>query len=544
MMSTNDNNSSLGPIDVDNSSNPHLDQQLSENNSHNSCSNNTQILENNSNYSSMNQQQNNVPISNEFNKNELENEILRLKTELEKSKENFKLREEEYEKYEKENEQKIIELKNKTIEQETTIKDLQYYTKKIETSHTKLRQRLKDKKTEIQSLKQKNSELEDEASNYQSALGVATNFEMSDDDINHNVQLNDDILSLQDKIDDYVTNLVRSKVDVKFEEIAKLLPRYECQYKIDFNNPDKQFVKAILQRHVLETIFEFANYYFSQNKEDHYLESDVAKKTDELYELMEKFSWTRDGTDEITKVTPIKLRQVVYVALGMRGLGDMIKSDNKYLHKSVEKFSEDLNNSMNQYRVLIDPKKKEDIDALAKILIQEVFRIFYFRLKIQEPVPQYYWFNCGDKVNKMCMEASWDEEEIDDLVVELCTFPLIYQDINSNQKIFTLAKVFTRHVPKSSILQNVGTTIGRAFRSITGYDNSDQVERSNDFTVQNTTASDESDESDGSDESGESGEYDQSSTDHSTDHSVDTETEESEEGNVETNTVETTAENN
>jgi hypothetical protein len=45
--------------------------------------------------------------------------------------------------------------------------------------------------------------------------------------------------------------LKSTKVEIKFEEIKKLLPLYECQIKID---SDKLFIKAILQRHVLETI--------------------------------------------------------------------------------------------------------------------------------------------------------------------------------------------------------------------------------------------------------------------------------------------------
>ncbi|PKC02019.1 hypothetical protein RhiirA5_353257 [Rhizophagus irregularis] len=99
------------------------------------------------------------------------------------------------------------------------------------------------------------------------------------------------------------------------------------------------------------------------------------------------------------------------------------------------------------------------------------------------------------------MDTNWDEDEIDELVVELCTFPLIYQVINSNQEVFTSAKVFTRRVPQPSpsLIQNVGSL----FKGITGLlsnnsDNSDQAEQpNNDFTVQNTanaTASDDSGE--------------------------------------------------
>ncbi|CAB5381302.1 unnamed protein product [Rhizophagus irregularis] len=73
--------------------------------------------------------------------------------------------------------------------------------------------------------------------------------------------------------------------------------------------------------------------------------------------------------------------------------------------------------------------------------------------------------------------------------------------INSNQEVFTSAKVFTRRVPQPSpsFIQNVGSL----FKGITGIlsnnsDNSDQAEQpNNDFTVQNTanaTASDDSGE--------------------------------------------------
>ncbi|CAB5127766.1 unnamed protein product [Rhizophagus irregularis] len=490
--SNNNNNSSLTSIDVDGSSNQHSDHQLSESNDNNS----------NNSISSTNQQ-NNVLTSNEFDnvdteiksdiqetteKNKhLEVEILKLKTELENS------------------QQKTIEQKQTIIKQGAMIIELQDSKKKIEDVYTKFKQRLREKSSEVQSLIQRNSELENEASNYQSALGVATNINISDDDINHNVQLHDDVLSLQDKIDDYVTNLGKLNVNIKIDEIKKLLPRYGCQIKIDPYNVDKQFIKAILRRHVLETIFEFARDFFSNNEGDNYLESVVVKKTDELYGLMEKFSSTRGGTDEITKVTPIKLRQLIYTALGMRGLGDIKesdKSDNICVNNFItEKFSENLNKSMDQYRVITNPKKKESADRLSKILIQEVFRIFYFRLKIQEPIAQYHWFNCGDKVSKTSMDTNWDEDEIDELVVELCTFPLIYQVINSNQEVFTSAKVFTRRVPQPSpsLIQNVGSL----FKGITGLlsnnsDNSDQAEQpNNDFTVQNTanaTASDDSGE--------------------------------------------------
>ncbi|GBB88699.1 hypothetical protein RclHR1_15260009 [Rhizophagus clarus] len=467
MATTNDNNSSLSPTDVDGSSNQHSDHQLSESNDHNS-----------NNSTSSSNQQNNVLTSNEFDNAEtgIENDNIQ-----ETSEKNNNLDEILQLK------QKINEQKETIINQTTVIIGLQGYNKKLEDTSTRLKQRLKDTLLQVQSLKERNTELENEASNYQQALGAATNFKMSDDDRNHNVQLYEDILSLQDKIESYVTNLGKLNAEIKIDEVKKLPPRYGCQTKIDPFNLDKQFIKAILRRHVLETIFEFAEDFFSNNNEEnYYLESVVVKKTGELSGLMEKFSSTRDGTDEIAKVTPTKLRQLIYAALGTRGFGDINESDVNFI---TNKFTENLNKSINQYRVIIDPKKNETVDRLAKILIQEVIRIFYFRLKIQEPMAQHHWFKCGDKVSKTSMDANWDDDEIDELVVELCTFPLIYQDINSNRIVFTPAKVFTRHVPLSNILQNDGMTLSN--NSV----NSDQTESpNNDFDVQNVTNDISSDE--------------------------------------------------
>ena len=47
-------------------------------------------------------------------------------------------------------------------------------------------------------------------SNYQSALGVATSFQLRDDDQNNAVNLNNDILELNDNIKKYITNVTES----------------------------------------------------------------------------------------------------------------------------------------------------------------------------------------------------------------------------------------------------------------------------------------------------------------------------------------------
>src|SRR4051794_4654185 len=97
--------------------------------------------------------------------------------------------------------------------------ELQDRNKYLEDENANLRMELKEYKdniellkTDIQSLKRKNDDLEAEASKYQSALGIATNFDYSDDQ-NLNVKLNEDILALHDTLENYVTNL-KPKIDV------------------------------------------------------------------------------------------------------------------------------------------------------------------------------------------------------------------------------------------------------------------------------------------------------------------------------------------
>jgi hypothetical protein len=164
---------------------------------------------------------------------------------------------------------------------------------------------------------------------------------------------------------------------------------------------------------------------------------------------MKTFTNTHEGTDVIIKIYTYKVTPTnTYTAFGMRGLGNISESNESSTsntHKSIINFAKKLNDLMNKYRVIKDFKMKERTDKSAEIIIQQVFRIFYFRLKVQEPVAQYHWFKHGDKVSKITMKASWGDDDIDDLVVELCIFPLIGQFIDSNLsnlKVFTHAKVF------------------------------------------------------------------------------------------------------
>ncbi|EXX58500.1 uncharacterized protein OCT59_009921 [Rhizophagus irregularis] len=377
------------------------------------------------------------------------------------------------------------ELNQKYKEQIGDLEDLKKQKEYFDSQYKKSEQQLKEKTTQIKSLKQKNKELEEEASKYQSALGIATSFDFNIDDQNNNVKLNQDILSLQDTLEIYVTNL-KPKIDVNINEVNELLLTYECQSKISEKDPNKPLIKAVLQRRVLEEILAQADFYFKEFKDsnkDHHLESNIVSKTVVLNNLMEKLYNSRLGDDEITRITPIRIRQQVYTALGTRGFNDIRKTDGEILkHDSIDIISNKINKVINKYRIINDIDKRRYVNALAKDLVLNVVRIFYFRLPIQEPMAQYHWFNNNERINKSYMKGCWDEDEIEDMVVEVCSFPMIYKPEDDGDKICTPAKVFPIHIIKEQ-------SIGEKLMSMVKY-----IYSSNDDS--NATKFDESDEYD------------------------------------------------
>ncbi|CAG8502011.1 5998_t:CDS:1 [Scutellospora calospora] len=298
-------------------------------------------------------------------------------------------------------------------------------------------------------------ELKDEASKYQLALGNATTFRLNDDDKNNTVQLNVDIESLQDKISDYVTHL-KGSINLDYGAINRLLERYGSKTQINHQTPNKPLIKAVLQRHVLEKILNFANEYFNKNEIDtstYCLESEIVYKTKDLIESVNRLSYERFGSDHVTQAAPIKLRQQIYAVLGHRGFSDTHENG---LHPFLKQCQNALNHSINRYRSFKDPDKTTSIEEKAVELVSDVIRLFYFRFKVQEPIIHYYWFKYGEKVHKIYMNAQC-EEDVDDVLVDICSFPLIGKDLNdpSKRKIFTQAKVYSRVEPKKQTLATI-----------------------------------------------------------------------------------------
>jgi hypothetical protein len=283
-----------------------------------------------------------------------------------------------------------------------------------------LEQQLKEIKSQIQLLKQKNN-------NYQSTTGISY--------CNHNnIIFNNDILELQDNLENYVTNL-KPKIDVNINEVKKLLIKYGCQSKISGKGLNKPLIIAVLQRHVLEEILAQADFYFKgSNKE----ESDIIWQNMILTSLMYN---NRHGNTTF---------------------GTTSNSE----HNFISIISKKINKMMNKYRVIKDIKRKKLVNSLAKDLVINVVRIFYISLHIQGPVAQYHWFNNNEKINKSYMKGNWNEDEVEDLVVEVCSFPLILKPTcPGGFEVCTPAKVFPLHIMKQSLAENLETTVGRKFKN-------------------------------------------------------------------------------
>ncbi|PKY25578.1 hypothetical protein RhiirB3_528011 [Rhizophagus irregularis] len=348
-------------------------------------------------------------------------------------------------------ESNIINLDQQLRDQEKNFK-LQF--KQANEKHKKnisdIRQKLDEKGNGLRELEEKNLKLKEEASKYQSALGVATNIRLGDGDQNHSVKLKQDILKLQTTLENYVTHL-KPNMKINIKKVQELAREYGCINEITAKNPNKLFIKAVLQRKVLDLVCEFSNEFVKFRDGNYKLESDIDSKAKELLNLIKLFSTTRAGTDGVIDASTVKIRQQVYGILGNRGFNNIIDNDgNMRMHDFIAHFSNELNKMMNQYREINDINRKKQVDAMAPKLIQDIFKLLWFRINVQEPKLECEFFE-NDMINPNLMKGAWNDDEIDKLRVDICYFPLIGTKLNSSDaKIYTLAKVFPRYISASS----------------------------------------------------------------------------------------------
>ncbi|CAB4395681.1 unnamed protein product [Rhizophagus irregularis] len=346
-------------------------------------------------------------------------------------------------------ESNIINLDQQLRDQEKNFK-LQF--KQANEKHKKnisdIRQKLDEKGNGLRELEEKNLKLKEEASKYQSALGVATNIRLGDGDQNHSVKLKQDILKLQTTLENYVTHL-KPNMKINIKKVQELAREYGCINEITAKNPNKLFIKAVLQRKVLDLVCEFSNEFVKFRDGNYKLESDIDSKAKELLNLIKLFSTTRAGTDGVIDASTVKIRQQVYGILGNRGFNNIIDNDgNMRMHDFIAHFSNELNKMMNQYREINDINRKKQVDAMAPKLIQDIFKLFWFRTNVQEPEIKIEYFKSNCIIDPNMMKGTWnDDDEINKLRVDICYFPLVGRDFDSSDvRIYTPAKVFPREI--------------------------------------------------------------------------------------------------
>ncbi|CAB4375347.1 unnamed protein product [Rhizophagus irregularis] len=313
----------------------------------------------------------------------------------------------------------------------------------IQENDTKIQEfirEIQEKDRKIEDLEQYNIKIRDEAAKYQYALGAA----LSDNDEINSVALKDDIIRLQYSLEEYITKCKGSVItEIDLPGVQDLLKKYGSQTIITIDQ--KALIKAVLKRHVIEKIFEYANGYFNNpNARD--IEVIMYKKCKDIVKLAKDFAEQRDGVDETTKVLPIKLRQQICKVLGNRGFNNVINRNNqKFLHDFIRKNQYNLNKEINKYRKLNPEKKKEikEIEDMAGDIIRKVVTLFWFRLRVQEPVADKFWFKNNEMIDPNTMEGKWEDNDIDNIVVDICYFPLIAN--NSTRHIYTHTKILHMH---------------------------------------------------------------------------------------------------
>ncbi|CAG8666495.1 139_t:CDS:2 [Rhizophagus irregularis] len=272
-----------------------------------------------------------------------------------------------------------------------------------------------------------------------------SNYRLEDVAQNYGMELNNDISKLNDNLKKYITNL-KQDVIVNVEEIRKLLLLYKCPVKITNQKDDLLLIQAVLQRHIIETIFSYATKYFQSTGQHYHLESDIINQASLLSTLLTDASKYRTGNDGIMHIASTKLRKQIYSILNNCGFSDIHgKSKTTYEHPFITFYKEKLSKTMNELRTIKD-QEKITVENLAATIIREVIKIFWFRLKIHESVVQYVWIPYNAKVNETFMKGeNIDDNDNENLYVDLCYFPLIGRDLTSdNHEVYVPAKVFVR----------------------------------------------------------------------------------------------------
>ncbi|CAI2174734.1 1673_t:CDS:1 [Funneliformis geosporum] len=316
--------------------------------------------------------------------------------------------------------------------------------KEIMENHTKMTQdrdkMIKQLQEEAKELRQEAKSAKEEATTYQAALGSATNIRWSDSTLNNPIQLTKDIENLQHSLTVF-TKVKGKSIKINEDAAKKLLAEYQCKANLD-HKEIKNYLAAALQRMILETIFYFADNLFKYANHDSFsdklLESYIVYYTHYLIKNTNLLATTREGKDSVTAITPVKIRQQVYAALGSRGFA-------KPNHPLVSHLINKILGKMEMYREVIDDGNKNELRSDAEKIIRTGLQL-WFCLKAQEPIAKVQWFKAGAHLESHLIVGAWENDNIKEMEVDFAYFPLIMSE-HDNQ-VFSKAQVFVR--PKAN----------------------------------------------------------------------------------------------
>ncbi|CAG8730653.1 3174_t:CDS:1 [Racocetra persica] len=283
---------------------------------------------------------------------------------------------------------------------------------------------------------------------------------------------------------DEFTSVKGKDVSINEEAANELLLHYKCVMRVK-EGKGKPVLSAALQRLILEELFRLISEYSFQSKfenqqqsplshehsqpqqevdqqevdqqdpetsprlspipeaytikvDDNILEAEIATSMKVLCDLVKQLSESRKGTDDITNLTPINIRQQVFAALGTRGF-----CNDK--HPFIDQLTDAILKTAGKYRQFKSKEKQTESHERAAKIAKEI-ALLYFRLLAQEPVPEFTeFFEAGTPLQNNIMEGTWDDYEIHDLEVEICSFPLVsIKDKDNSRKVLYKGVVLTR----------------------------------------------------------------------------------------------------
>ncbi|CAG8591413.1 5553_t:CDS:2 [Dentiscutata erythropus] len=270
----------------------------------------------------------------------------------------------------------------------------------------------------------KNHILRIRISNYQAALENAFNDQFPYDNKKDFIRLHDDINKFHNKVIIFVTDL-KNDAYMHSNRISELLQHYKCKTEISSQRPT-QLIKEVLKRLVIDIIIDMVNTYFEFNEADNFY---PGKNVIGL--LLKKLCLlTVKRSDNIMKEIPVKERQQIYLFLKNLVFGEDENHEHSFIHNSKKQ----LINTIDQYRTIIKYSKRKEIEDYASSLIRDVIDIFYFRRYTFEQIIDYMWIKNNKPIDPLSINKVWDDDaDIDNLVVQFCSFPLFGRKKNSFQ---------------------------------------------------------------------------------------------------------------